>query len=117
MLGRVKSIEKEDIWENGESTINFFIDFSEFTEQNKSFAIADWYDSNGNSTLTWMETKFYERNSKDFELFEMYLEGGKDADLNMLEIVEKNKWLNKYIEEEAPLSYVEWLEQKLDKNK
>lgn len=115
MLGRVKSVGKKDRWDENNITINFFIDFLEFTEQNKSFATADWYDKDRNPTLTWMETEFYKRDSKKFELFEMLIEYNEYGVLRHLTIVEENKWLNKYLEESPNTSYIRWLEKELDK--
>ena len=114
MLGRITSIGSEDIWERGTSTIPFVIDFLEFTEHNKPLMVANWYDSNGNPSLTWAETRGYESDAKSYTVYENLIDNFTSADLTHLEIVEENKWLNQYLESGSNMSYIEWLETKLD---
>lgn len=114
MLGRIISVGAEDIWERGTSTVSFVVNFLEFNETNKSYAVPDWVDKNGNPTLTWMETSGYEREAKSFEIHDMYVEKSEYADLSYFELVEENKWLNKYIESGSNMTYTQWLESQLD---
>lgn len=114
MIGRIISVGAEDVWERGESTIPFVVDFLEFTEHNKSYAVANWYDKNGLPSLTWMETDRYEKDAKSHTIYEMYVEKSEYADIEYLELVEENKWLNKYIESDSTMSYTQWLESQLE---
>jgi len=114
MLGRIISVGAEDSWERGTSTIPFTVDFLEFTEHNKAYAVANWYAKDGTPSLNWMETDGYERDAKSHLIFEMYVEKSEYADLSYLELVEENKWLNKYIESGSNMTYTQWLESQLD---
>jgi hypothetical protein len=114
MLGRIIGVGVEDVWERGTSIIPFNVDFKEFESHNKSVAICNWYDKSGNPTLIWMETDYYERDAKNHEIYEMYVENQEYADLSYFEIIEDNKWLNKYLESKSELNYTRWLENQLD---
>jgi hypothetical protein len=116
MLGRIISVGVEDNWGDGDSTIEFVIDFKEFEEVNKPLAEKNWYDSNGVPCLTWMESMVYEKDVKSFGIFEMLREKQADAELSMIEIVEENKWLTMYLETDKQMSYTEFLELELEKN-
>ena len=114
MLGRIISVGAEDSWERVTSTIPFTVDFLEFTEYNKAYAVVNWFDKDGTPSLTWMETDNYERDAKSHIIFEMYVEKGEYPDLSHFELVEENKWLNKYIESGSNMTYTQWLETQLD---
>ena len=114
MLGRITSVGTEDVWDRENSTVEFVIDFKEFEEVNIPFAKKDWYDKDGVPCLTWMETKYYERDSVSFGIFEMLRESGTDAELSILELVEENKWLTEYLKTDKKLSYTQFLESRLD---
>lgn len=112
MLGRVILVGAEDIWERGTSTISFTIDFSEFEEYNKSFAIPNWFDEFGNPTLKWMETKNYDAK---WEIYEMYIEKNEYPNLSFIQVIDDNKWLNEYLKTDMKVSYPTFLESLLDK--
>jgi hypothetical protein len=114
MLGRIISVGVEDNWGDGDSTIEFVIDFKEFEEVNKPLAEKNWYDSNGVPCLTWMESRFYVKEVKSFGIFEMLREKQADAELSIIELVEENKWLTSYLETDRKMSYTEFLESRLD---
>lgn len=113
MYGRIVGVGDEDIWERGISTMPFIVDFLEFTEQNKSFAVHNWYDKNGHPTLTWMEMDRYEKDAKNHVIYEMYTDNSEYSDVSHLEIVSDNKWMNEYLDSKSEMSYVVWLENKL----
>ena len=114
MLGRIIGVGVEDVWEPGTSTIYFNVDFKEFESHNKPFAIHNWIDESGNPTLTWMDMKYYERDAKNYEIYEMYTEDHEYSDVCFFEIIEDNKWLNKYLEAGSDMVYSRWLEIQLD---
>lgn len=113
MLGRIIGVGEEDKWDRGTSTIPFKINFFEFTEQNKTAAIANWYDSTGQPTLTWMETERYARDAKVYEVYEMYIDKHEYSDLQHLELVEENGLISQYIKSNSSMTYIEWLEDQL----
>ena len=115
MLGRVVSVGEEDIYEKGTSILVFTIDFFEFTDYNKPIATRDWYDADGNPTLIWMDVSDYEKDSKSFKIFEMYVENFEYSDLRYLELSEENETLSEYLSSNQELSYVQWLEDKVRK--
>ena len=114
MLGRIVGVGVEDIWERGTSTIPFYVDFKEFESHNRAVAVHNWYDKSGNPTLTWMDMDHYEQDAKNHEIHEMYVENQEYADLSYFEIIEDNKWLNKYLEAGSDVTYTRWLEIQLD---
>lgn len=112
MLGRILEVGQVDEYDPKESTVDFTVDFLEFTEQNKAFATRNFYDANGQPTLTWMETDYYEK-SAICRIHEMYKSGGELCDLEHFEIVSENKILTEYLESGSKLTYTNWLEEKL----
>ena len=114
MLGRIISVGDEDEWESGNSTVTFDIDFLEFTDYNKTLAKSDWYDKNGNPTLTWMQTPQYNKDAKRYTVYEMYVENSEYANTSYIEVVDNNKWFNNYLESKSEVSYTRWLELQLD---
>jgi hypothetical protein len=41
------------------------LDYEPYIEYNKSIASHDWYDKNSDPTLTWFETKYYNKDGKN----------------------------------------------------
>ena len=113
MLGRIISVGDEEA-EGGTSVISFDVDFLEFTDYNKTLAKSDWYDENGNPTLTWMQTPQYNKDAKRYTVYDMYVENSEYSNTSYIEVVDDNKWLNKYLESKSEVSYTRWLELQLD---
>jgi hypothetical protein len=83
--------------------------FAKFEEYNKAFMKPNYYDNNGNPTLKWCETGFYPKDKCD----DIYVGYDDDESTFPFELVIENKVLKLYLDEKSPLSYVEWLEQKV----
>lgn len=49
---------------NEPTLLRIMFDFSGFEEENKVVADRDWFDSDGNATLTWFETAHYPKDGK-----------------------------------------------------
>lgn len=47
-----------------DDTLHLFFDFSGYEEENKAVAKHDFYDNNGEPTLSWFETNFYPSDGK-----------------------------------------------------
>ena len=118
MIGRIIGVSDEDVWERGNSIVSFNVNFKEFESHNKTIAKSDWYDENGNPTLTWVESRYYEKESIEYKIYENYTEKFEYSDIEMFELVEdKNELLMEYLKSNSECTYVEWLERKLLENK
>lgn len=113
MLGKVISHYDHEIIERGEETIWVEVDLSDYVEYNKNFAIANFYDDNGNPCLTWFESKYYPKNNV-FDLCLGLVESFKDADVRYFDVIEVSKYFQEYQNQTKIKSYVEFLEKKLD---
>jgi hypothetical protein len=60
---KVIDYEVDGIYEN-EIVYELKTDFSEFEEENKVNAKANWYNDNGNACLKWHETKYYPKDKR-----------------------------------------------------
>ena len=114
LIGRIIGLGKSLPLGRRDSVQGFRIDFFSFTEVNEPSMVADWYDSSSNPTLKWAETPDYEKESKDFEIFESYTENGEYCDLKVIEVTEENKFLTRYLNSNPTVGYVEWLESQLE---
>ncbi|WCK57134.1 hypothetical protein PP175_28510 (plasmid) [Aneurinibacillus sp. Ricciae_BoGa-3] len=91
---------------NIEGCIFVKLDFNDFEAHNKSVAKAVWWDKDHNPTLTWFESGAYPKDGIE----NWYLPLEEELPLHF---VEEHNLLNKYVKEQSPYSYVEWLEQQL----
>jgi len=114
MLGKIISYYDHEIIERGEETIWIKVDLSDYVEYNKRIANINFYDDNGNPTLTWFESKYYPKNNI-FDLCLGLVESYKDADVRYFDISELSKYFQEYQNQNNFNNYIEFLENKLDK--
>ena len=115
ILGKIISYKNHDKFEDGDQVIEFVIDISDFVDYNKQIAEKhkDWYDENGNPTLSWFETDHYPKDHKE-TVYEMVTEKFKDSDLVYFEVIKISKWFEQYQKQTVIKNYVEFLECKLN---
>lgn len=118
MLGQIIGVTDVDHWGRENSVIGYVIDFFQFHDVNTKLANPTFYDSSGVACLTWMQTKHYEKEAKNFTIYEMYTEHSKYAEIDGFEVFEpENKWFNMYLETNRSISYPRFLEDLLNKSK
>ena len=61
-----------------------------------------------------MQTPQYDKNAKRYTVYDMYVENSEYANTSYIEVVDNNKWLNKYLESKSEVPYTRWLELQLD---
>jgi hypothetical protein len=113
MMGKVIRYRDRDNWGDGDVTIYFDIDMSEFEEHNKTKAKSDWYDKNSVPCLTWFESGMYPKDGIE-SICEMLIEKEQDSDLIMVEVVEVSDYFKEYQQSEFKGTYVKFLEDKLN---
>lgn len=114
MIGRVIGYREIDVWERGTETVFIDIDLSEFIEQNKSIAKKSWLDDNSIENLTWFESRYYPKNNIE-GICEMLRNKFEDSELSLIEVINDNKYFNEFTSQSEFKSYVQFLENKLDK--
>jgi len=77
-------------------------DFGAFEEFNKPLAKANYYDGNGNPTLTWMQQPTYNQAKHALNI---YLDPKDDV----FKVV-SNDVYEKFLKDDPGCSYIEWLE-------
>lgn len=109
MIGRITgvSIEFEDSY-------RFLVDLNDYEAHNRSVALYDWKDKNGNPTLTWFDTVYYPKDGIEV----MYLPGDYSFNIeDVFDFVEENSLFQEFLNSKTNLTYVEWLEIELIKSK
>jgi hypothetical protein len=86
----------------------FTCDFKGWKDYNKQFAKPVWYDKSHNPTLTWFESGYYPEDGK-YEICQ-----DADYELDVFTIVKTSKYYKTYLESGSLLSYITWLEKKIE---
>lgn len=103
MIARIKTMCIED-----QESYKVVFDLNGYENHNKSVALVDWKDENGELTLTWFETKWYPNNG----IITFYVGNNDECPF---EIVEENSLFGEYVSLNLNISYIEWLESKVIK--
>ena len=90
-------------------TVTLKCDLNEFRKYNEPFAKANFYDKNGNPILKWFDTLQYPKDG----IYNIYIDTTDEYEL-LFNVVEESIHYRRYIESESKLSYVNWLEKRLN---
>ncbi len=110
MRGEVVSATvHEPCFEGDQGYVIVVVDFSDYVDYNKQFAIANFKEK-GRDDLTWFETKLWENNKKNT----IYMPVGQQ---NVLEIASsvKQLLLDAWQKEAPTVNYMTWLEERVSK--
>ncbi|PLS18892.1 hypothetical protein CVD28_00385 [Bacillus sp. M6-12] len=103
MMGKIIGVTQEY-----EDSYRFRLDMNGFEAHNQSVAQQDWRDKEGVPCLTWFEVGRYPADGIEA----VYLPVDAKAPL---EIVEEDSLFGEYISEKSDKSYVEWLEEMVNR--
>lgn len=85
-----------------EDSYRVLIDLNEYEDHNKSVAIYDWKDDNGELTKSWFDTSYYPKDGIEQLYFPLNIE-------TPFEILDENSLFLEYLGSKG-MNYVEWLE-------
>lgn len=103
MRGRITSITQDH------DSCKISIDLNEFTEYNKQFMIANYYDKEGNPTLTAEQAGYSPKGGVE----DIYVLCTDPCSM-YFSIVEENKLYKEYQKVKSEKSYVQWLEEQVN---
>jgi len=103
MLGRLLSIEYEGM---NDDYFKFVIDFGEFEKINKSFAKANYYNSDRIPCETWFDQLTYKQGKHKVEIC-------INPEEDYFDLFDVSPILKEYLDGNHKISYVEWLESEL----
>ena len=109
MFGRIERAEIEDVDTEFEC-LKFWIREDSFRDINKSYMKKNYYNKEKIPCLTYLEAKFDIPTHGVDMVYVM-------ADDETFELENKNVLLKEYLEEKCDITYVEWLENKINNSK
>lgn len=118
MVCKVIGITETDFDDTEEVTVyGVLTEFTGFEELNKSIAQPRWYDSYGQPTLKWHETKSYPKNGKEMVYMQISHSDKQSSSGDMFEFVAplSQELFEEYLADATEMSYVSWLEAQIIK--
>lgn len=80
MIGKIVSLGVDP---DSDESLHLVVDVSGYEEHNKKVAAHNWFDENGNATLTWFDTKWYPENG----ICDIYVWGTMESEIDIFIIV------------------------------